>query len=191
MLMPIKAKRDNDDFALQSPPLSVCQPKLSSIVRIERNTKAVAFFLLFMSITLSACTRAPAYAPPVTPASPTTVFTIGDQPAETALPALILAERTAAREQDLATLAQLWAHDARIVDGRGTDDPAAAYVWQGRDAILDRYLLAVFPAPPPPLAESLDLVIDQHSDAATATLNNDFWRFTFAEGRWWLQELKY
>jgi hypothetical protein len=158
---------------------------------IERNTKAIAFFLFFMSMVLNACTRAPGYALPATPALPTATVTFGDMPIEIALPALIVAERTAAREQDLATLAQLWAHDARIVDGRGTDDPAAAYVWQGRDAILDRYVLAVFPSPPPPLAEPLDLVVEQQGDSATATLNNDLWRFTFAEGRWWLQELSY
>ena len=161
-------------------------------MRIERNTKAIAFFLFFLSTMMVGCTRAPAYPSLTAPAAPVaTTVSIGDQPIATALPALIATERTAARERDLATLAQLWAHDARIVDSRGTDDPAAAYVWQGRDAILDRYVLAVFPAPPPPLVEPFDLVIDQQNGAATATLNNDFWRFTFDEGRWWLQELSY
>lgn len=169
----------------------MCQSKLSSIVCIERNTKGTVFFLIFMSIALNACTRAPGYALFATPAPPTAAVTFGDTPIEIALPALIIAERTAARERDLTTLTQLWAHDARIVDSRGTDDPAAAYVWQGRDAILDRYVLAVFPAPPPPLAEPLDLIVEQQGDSATATLNNDRWRFTFAEGRWWLQELSY
>lgn len=165
---------------------------MGSIVRIERNTKAIVFFLFFLPATMVGCTRAPANAPFTAPTAPAaTTVSLGDQPISTALPALIAAERTAARERDLATLAQLWAHDARIVDSRGTDDPAATYVWQGRDAILDRYQLAVFPAPPPPLAEPFDLIFEQHGDTATATLNNDFWRFTFAEGRWWLQELSY
>lgn len=158
---------------------------------IQRNTKAIAFFLIFMSMALNACTRAPGYMHFATPAPSIAAVAFGDTPIEIALSALIIEERTAARERDLATLAQLWAHDARIVDGRGTDDPAAAYVWQGRDAILDRYVLAVFPAPPPPLTEPLDLVVEQQDDSATATLNNDRWRFTFAEGRWWLQELSY
>ena len=140
---------------------------------------------------LNACTRTPEPSLSAVFASPAPTLAFAAQPIETALPALIAAERTAARSQDLPTLAQLWTHDARIVDSRGTDDLAAAYVWQGRDAILDRYELAVFPAPPPPLAEPFDLVFEQHGDTATATLNNDFWRFIFAEGRWWLQELRY
>ncbi|GIK72404.1 MAG: hypothetical protein BroJett021_13920 [Chloroflexota bacterium] len=158
---------------------------------IQRNTKAIAFFLIFMSMALNACTRAPGYMHFATPAPSIAAVAFGDTPIEIALSALIIEERTAARERDLTTLAQLWAHDARIVDSRGTDDPAAAYVWQGRDAILDRYVLAVFPAPPPPLTEPLDLVVEQQGNSATATLNNDRWRFTFAEGRWWLQELSY
>ncbi|GIV67635.1 MAG: hypothetical protein KatS3mg048_0497 [Caldilinea sp.] len=104
---------------------------------------------------------------------------------------LILAERNAARARDLATLAQLWADDARIIDRRGSDDPAAAYIWQGRDAILDRYLLAVFPSPPPPLPEPLEPVVDVDGDVATATLGNDRWQFVLREGRWWLKELSY
>ncbi len=159
-------------------------------MRIKRNAKAIVFFLIFVSV-MNACARTPVSAPVAPPAAPLTPITFAAQPAATALPALILAERTAARERDLTTLAQLWAHDARIIDSRGTSDPAAAYIWQGRDAILDRYVLAVFPAPPPPLAEPIDLVIDQQGDNASAILHNDFWRFTFAEGRWWLQELSY
>lgn len=158
---------------------------------IERNTKAVVLSLFFMLMMSSACTRAPNYALSATPAPSTVTAVFEDTSIETALPALILAERTAARERDLTALAQLWAHDARIIDYRGTGDPAVAYVWQGRDAILDRYVLAVFPAPPPPLTAPLDLTVEQQGDSATATLNNDRWRFTFAEGRWWLQELHY
>ena len=64
--------------------------------------------------------------------------------------ALIQSERESAIAGDLATLPTLWTEDARIVDGRGTEDEADDYVWQGRDAIMDRYELAVLPAPPPP-----------------------------------------
>ncbi len=110
---------------------------------------------------------------------------------EAALAALVLAERTAASERDLATLAQLWADDARIIDRRGTDDPDDDYQWEGRDAILDRYVLAVFPAPPPPFVEPLALTITRRGDSATATLAHDRWRFTYSDGRWWLQELAY
>ncbi len=32
-----------------------------------------------------------------------------------------------------------------FVDSRGTAEPGDDYVWQGRDALLDRYTIAVFP----------------------------------------------
>lgn len=123
------------------------------------------------------------------PAPP--VVAIANSDIEEALPALVFTERAAARERDLALLAQLWARDARIIDSRGTDDPDDDYRWEGRDAILDRYALAVFPAPPPPFAEPPPLVIMRTGDTAIATIANDRWHFIFAEGRWWLQELAY
>jgi len=189
--MKSKLASDNLSFVPRLPSHSVDQPKLGSIVRIKRNTKAIVVRLLLTSILLSGCTRAPLETPPTAPAPAPPPVTLGHQPIDAALPALIFAERTAAHERDLATLAQLWAEDARIVDSRGTNDPAAAYTWQGRDAILDRYMLAVFPAPPPPLTAPPELTLAREGDSATATVNNDHWRFIFAEGRWWLQELNY
>ena len=100
-------------------------------------------WLILLAFWLTACTRT---APPL----PTTPLTATAPPlaaatltAAQALPALVLAERTAAGARDLATLRQLWAEDARIVDSRGTPDPADDYIWNGRDAILDRYGIAV------------------------------------------------
>ena len=112
---------------------------------------------------------------------------------EQAVPALILAERQAAIDGDLALLSRLWASDARIVDGRGTPDSADDYVWQGRDAILDRYTLAVFPSPPPPLnhEQLADLVLTVEGDAAHAELGVDRWRIVRLDGRWLLAELRY
>src|SRR5215216_5075995 len=66
------------------------------------------------------------------------------------LPALIVAERQASITGNLPLLAALWANDGRIVDGRGSAELNDDYRWVGRAAILDRYELAVFPAPPPP-----------------------------------------
>jgi hypothetical protein len=111
--------------------------------------------------------------------------------ASTALPALVQAERAAASTRDLATLHQLWAEDAQIIDQRGTPDPSDDFVWRGRAAILDRYTLAVFPAPPPPLEAPPALAVTIDGATATAVLGNDSWRFTFRDGRWWLQELTY
>jgi hypothetical protein len=61
-------------------------------------------------------------------------------PAAQALPALVLAERSAAGARDLATLRHLCGRRMpSIIDGRGTPDPADDFVWRGRAAILDRY----------------------------------------------------
>ncbi|MCS6826628.1 MAG: DUF4440 domain-containing protein [Caldilinea sp.] len=159
-------------------------------------------YLLLAVGALTACTRAPAplstvadaHLPPpsMQEQSPSSVIMAAEGGAiEEIAASLILAERHAARARDLATLAQLWADDARIIDHRGSDDPAAAYIWQGRDAILDRYLLAVFPSPPPPLSEPIELVVHVDGDMATATLGDDRWQFVLREGRWWLKELAY
>lgn len=108
-----------------------------------------------------------------------------------AIPQLIVAERTAARTGDLGTLSQLWAADAQIIDGRGTPDPADDYVWSGRAAVLDRYIVAVFPNPPPPLDGMDGLAVAVEGDRATALHDEDRWRFVRRNGRWWIAELVY
>jgi hypothetical protein len=114
-------------------------------------------------------------------------------PAAEALPALVAAEREAARRGDVPLLAQLWAEDALIIDGRGTTDLADDYRWQGRAAILDRYRLAVFPSPPPPLDNPAlpEAVITGDGTAATLIVDGDRWRFAHRAERWWLLELAY
>jgi hypothetical protein len=146
-------------------------------------------FVLFASLA-AGCTRSPARvltAPPATAAAPAFVTA----PAEEAIPQLIAAEREASRTGDLALLAQLWAEDARIVDTRGTEDTADDFVWPNRAAILDRYKVAVFPAPPPGLNVMLQLDIEVAEDVAQALNDNDRWQFTQREGRWWITALSY
>ncbi len=112
-------------------------------------------------------------------------------PAAAAVPQLIAAEREASRRGDLALLAQLWAPDGRIVDTRGTADSADDFVWPNRSAILDRYAVAVFPAPPPALAGTPAPTLAVHGDEVQATNAQDRWRFVQAGGRWWIAELRY
>lgn len=147
--------------------------------------------LVAAALWLAACTRAPAPAPIIPVPSPLPAPAFAALPAADALPALVLAERDASRRGDLPLLAALWAEDARIVDSRGTADPGDDYVWQGRDALLDRYTIAVFPAPPPPLEGPPALDITAGGDTATATLGVDRWQFERRDGRWWLLELAY
>jgi hypothetical protein len=132
----------------------------------------------------------PLTAPPrpsaATAASPAVAFLSTEE----ALPGLVAAEREASIAGDLAMLETLWTPDARIIDGRNTATADDDYVWDGRDAILDRYVVAVFPNPPP-AATFEDLKIDVNDQTATGHIQGDRWRFVFAEGRWWLAELTY
>lgn len=146
-------------------------------------------WMLALAACMSPPTPAPATLPPPQP-SPTLAAT-GD--IATALQTLILDERAAAIAGDAATLAALWAANAVIVDGRATADPADDYTWRGQAAILDRYHLAVFPAPPPPLAPT-DLagaIIEIAGTEATVRLGGDHWRMALIDGRWQLLELRY
>lgn len=176
--------------------MSCCSSKLASIVCIDGIAKADRWWglcklcVLLAVALLAGCTRS-APSAPIAPSPAVAAPAFVTLPAAEALPALVQAERTAAGARDLATLRQLWAEGARIIDRRGTPDPTDDFVWRGRAAILDRYALAVFPAPPPPFEAPPVLAVTIDGDAATAVLGADGWRFIFRDGRWWLQELAY
>lgn len=149
--------------------------------------RCVSFLLLLL---LGGCTRAP------TRILPTAVPTIAppaffSAPAEVAIPQLIAAEREASRRGDLALLAQLWAPDGRIVDSRGSSDPADDFVWPDRNAILDRYVVAVLPAPPPALEGLPNPTLAAQGSDVQAINGQDRWLFANTGGRWWIAELRY
>ena len=145
---------------------------------------------LLVLLFLAGCTRAPAAIPPT--AVPTIIPpTFVSAPADAAIPQLIAAEREASRTGDLALLAQLWAPDGRIVDSRGSADPADDFVWPSRSAIMDRYVVAVFPAPPPALDGQPAPVLSVQGDTVQAVNGQDHWRFINVGGRWWIAELQY
>ena len=148
-------------------------------------------WLVFIVVLLAGCTRSPQRVAPAAepaPAEPPAFVTL---PAAEAIPQMIAAERDASRRGDLALLAQLWAGDARIADSRGTEDPADDFLWPNRAAILDRYLLAVFPVPPPALEELPAPAITSQDSAAQAINGQDRWQFVRQDGRWWIEELRY
>ncbi len=108
---------------------------------------------------------------------------------EIALPALVAAERQASSEGNLPLLAALWAQNSRLVDSRNTPDAGDDYVWEGHAALMDRYVVAVFPNPPQPFAAPPPLEIRLDGDEATAQNGQDRWRFVRQDGRWQLKEL--
>lgn len=145
---------------------------------------------LLVLLLLGGCTRAPARIPPTAvPAITPPAFV--SAAADAAIPQLIAAEREASRSGELALLAQLWAPDGRIVDTRGSADPADDFVWPDRRAILDRYVVAVFPAPPPALDEPPKPTLSEQGAEVLAVNGQDHWRFVNTGGRWWIAELQY
>lgn len=107
-----------------------------------------------------------------------------------AIPKLVQFENQACLERNITQLGLLWATESRVVDGRGTADPADDFIWTGYAAIMDRYQLAVFPNPPPPLTLP-DLPVTVTGDQATLRNGQDHWRFIYEDGRWWISELVY
>lgn len=167
-------------------------PSIDPAPRSAKVRIAAALVLYLAAGAIAGCAPAPLVRPaaPTPPPPP-----VSDLVSATALDAaawLLQAERAAAQSGDLNMLAQLWAEDALVVDGRTTSDAGDDYRWQGRAAVLDRYVLAVFPNPPPDLVLPDPLPIRQPSAAEmTLILGIDRWRFTFDRGRWWLAELRY
>jgi hypothetical protein len=131
----------------------------------------------------------PAWTPIAPP--PSTTVAGAARPAPAAIRELLLTERQAAIAGDLPALAEIWAIEGRVVDSRGTVDPADDYLWPGRAAVLDRYVVAVFPNPPPPLTLPADLFIEMDGDVAIVRHGGDRWRFVQQNGRWWIAELIY
>jgi len=165
-----------------------CVERMSQSVCLRRG---VCIALVLCSLTLAACRASPHYSTaPVAPPSPaqpasTPAVALGNDPGS-----LILAERNAAATLDLATLAALWDADASIREVRGAPGPADDYTWRGRAAILDRYTVAVFPSPPPPLQTLPPIQVAVRGDSATVHNGVDTWHFTRRDGRWWIRELE-
>lgn len=153
----------------------------------------LAYFYIYASVLLlGACSSSIQPAAPTPTATITPPSFVSETEAES-LPMWVVIEREASITGDLALLTILWAEDARIVDGRGTVTTKDDYLWSGRAAILDRYELAVFPSPPPPLdpSELTTATLTVEGDQAMLINGGDRWRFVQREGRWWLHELTY
>jgi len=155
---------------------------------------------LFVLILLSACRPASDSTlrrPSPKPTTPTT------QPAsdEEAILSLIRAENEAVVAQDIERLATLWAEDALVRDAHHTaDDESDDAVWRGIDAVLDRYVVLVFPGNSQ-FAEPGDVRISMQGDQAQAqsttqigdeiSPDGDLWTLTRVDGHWRLQSLTY
>ena len=170
--------------------LKTRKERVSTLVVIVRRVLTLCVF----HAVLASCAAVPAS--PKAPIPPPAIASLPnaiEERSPSSIPDVVAAERDASADGDLATLAALWAADARIVDGRGTVDTEDDYVWQGHDAIMDRYVLAVLPVPPLPLDPSqlAEMIVEIDQDTAYAILGIDRWTLRWQDGRWWLTELRY
>ncbi len=155
------------------------------------------FLLLCSLLLLSACRPAASPQPALSARTPTPV----PASAEDAILQLLRRESEGVVRQDMDLLAELWAEDATVTDAKHTpgvvDDDA---VWRGIDAILDRYVVLVFPGNPQ-FAEPSDVDVVIEGDRATArsttqigdevSPGGDLWSFARCDERWCIQALTY
>ncbi|RME82773.1 MAG: nuclear transport factor 2 family protein, partial [Caldilineae bacterium] len=120
---------------------------------------------------------------------------------EEAITQLLLAESEAVVQQDIERLAELWSEDAMVTDANHTpDDAGDDAVWRGIDAVLDRYVVLVFPGNPQFAAPEIDEIVivgDMAWARSTTRIGSevspggDQWTFVRREGRWYIQSLTY
>jgi len=114
---------------------------------------------------------------------------------------LLRSESEAMVAKDIKGLARLWAEDSTVTDAHHTPaDPNDDAVWRGIDAVLDRYMVVVFPGNPQ-YAEPGDVQIQVTGDQATArsttrignevSPGGDLWVFRRQDGRWQITALTY
>jgi len=145
---------------------------------------------------LSACGRTPTPAPTPTPTP--IGYGLDD---EAAIRAVLDAEAEGVLRQDIDLLMRLWAEDGEVRDANHTpDDPSDDAVWQGRDAIYQRYVHLVFPGNPQQVAHpDLEIRIEGTYAVVTSTTligdeiapGGDRWELIKQDGYWLIYRLIY
>jgi hypothetical protein len=160
-------------------------------------------YLLALLVFLTACTSVPATSPAPTPAPAGGSCALEGNPFAgdaDAVRAVLNAEGQFVVSQQIDILMRLWAEDGKVVDAKNTPDAADDQVWQGKDAIRNRYVRIVFPGAPAAV-EHTDAEITVESDraivvAATAigaevSPAGDRWELIRQDGCWYLAGLTY
>jgi hypothetical protein len=161
--------------------------------------------VLLLTLLVAACSSPqPTPTPAPTPAPQGGACILPAQPdTEATLRALLDAEGTFVVSQEIDSLMQLWADDAKIVDARNTpDETSDDQVWEGRDAIRNRYVRIVFPGAPAAVDHSdqqitLDASGNQAVVESTTAIGNeiapagDRWELVLRDGCWYIFNLTY
>lgn len=119
---------------------------------------------------------------------------------EEAILQLLNAEAEGVVQQDIDRLMEIWAPDGVVTDANHTpDDPSDDSVWEGAEAIKERYL-AIFQSFPTQ-ATHPDVELNINGDTAeamtTTTIGIDMapkgdkWTFAKVEGRWYITSLTF
>lgn len=163
------------------------------------------FWYWLLALLLVGCSSAPPTpAPAPTPAQAGGSCTLpADNTSndESALRALLAAEGEFVVSQDIDALMRLWAETSRIADAKNTPDNADDdQIWDGKDAIRNRYVRIVFPGAPAVVDhgdEPIAINGDQAQVESTTTIGSevapagDRWEMVRQGGCWYLSSLTY
>jgi ketosteroid isomerase-like protein len=114
---------------------------------------------------------------------------------------LLSAESHGVVSEDIDGLMSLWTEDAVVRDANHTpDNPSDDVVWEGKDAIRERYVKVVFPGNPS-IVEHPTISIEIKGNTAVVTTttkigneiapSGDRWTFKKIKGKWFISSLTY
>jgi len=119
---------------------------------------------------------------------------------EEAILQLLNAEAEGVVQQDIDRLMDLWAPDGVVTDANHTpDDPSDDLLWEGSEAIKERYLVIFQAFPTQSAHPDVELTITEDTAEATSTTTigvdmapkGDHWTFAKIEGRWYITSLTF
>ncbi len=141
-------------------------------------------------------------AAPTAPSGPSPRGTDTPTPAsdEEAILQLLAAEAEGVVNQDIDRLMEIWSPDGVVTDANHTpDDPSDDLVWEGGEAIKERYLVIFQSFPTQATHPDVELTINGDTAEATTTTTigvdmapkGDEWAFAKIEGRWYITSLTF
>jgi len=141
----------------------------------------------------------PSVSPPATPKSRGTP-TPTPATDEEAIYQLLNAEAEGVVQQDIDLLMNLWAADGVVADANHTpNDPSDDLIWEGAEAIKERYLVIFQSFPTQAAHPDVELTISEDTAEAMTTTTigidmapkGDKWTFAKIEGRWYITGLTF
>ncbi len=153
---------------------------------VWRRMRRLAVVIFLLALALSACSKGKPRNPEADRAQ---------------IQQILAAESKGVVDEDIDGLMSLWTDDAVVRDANHTpNDPSDDVVWEGKDAIRERYVKVVFPGNPP-LVEHQIVAIKFEGNTAVVTTttkignevapSGDRWKFKKVRGRWLIAGLTY